>query len=291
MHNSDTRPPSHPSASLVPVQRWPDITAIVLNTRGQIGLKAQSPHIKAMLLRAILKVKGDALFVNAFPDVGESIKYARDALYACSKVSGLEEIRKRIKNDLEYAEQLAAVVCSSIASHHPISYLTLILQPNARLTILRGEFGKAATSGVVGHYGLEIGCSALIKTLKTKSAYIYPTTKKVFNFLTVAFDKTDTSKTVVDPKSNKKTKTYDIDISRPYQNPAIIQVLQNCVFVGSPALATVHRARFETSSNDETMVSIPMLALAATAVRYPPLLPMVDQLNVILFPPLDLCST
>lgn len=87
------------------------MTALVLNARSKVGLNTQSPHIQSLLRRTNFKVRGDALFINAFPDVGESIKYARDALSKCSKnIPGLEEVHQRIKTDQGYADQLAFVV-------------------------------------------------------------------------------------------------------------------------------------------------------------------------------------
>lgn len=102
-----------PATSTAPLQlavSWPPSTHIIYNNRGYLPIKAQSEGVRALLHNAIIRFKGDALFVHAFPEIRDRIKYTRDTLYNCAKELKLSDIKIRLKEDKLYAGALAALV-------------------------------------------------------------------------------------------------------------------------------------------------------------------------------------
>ncbi|KAJ7444284.1 hypothetical protein B0H11DRAFT_1901404 [Mycena galericulata] len=82
-------------------------TAIVgLADDSRIGLSDPDPHSKLFI-----KINGDALFHNGFPDFGDRLRYARDGLYLTSKKLGYNDIGARLIADEMYSKEIAKVAC------------------------------------------------------------------------------------------------------------------------------------------------------------------------------------
>lgn len=92
-------------------EQWSTCTELVYNRRGRISLTHQSHDIQELLQMAIKKFRGDILFVNAFPELGDRVKYTRDALLDSAKALELYNIQDRLKVDKHYAKELAYIVC------------------------------------------------------------------------------------------------------------------------------------------------------------------------------------
>ncbi|KAJ6562908.1 hypothetical protein B0H10DRAFT_2239836 [Mycena sp. CBHHK59/15] len=108
-------------------------------------------------LKTFVKVTGDALFINAFPDVGDRLKYCRTALLSISKEIGYSEIRQRLKADETYSKEMARVA-------------------DARWSSVRGNFKRSANSATIHAFGIKAGGNEKVQTLLASlhTDYIYP---------------------------------------------------------------------------------------------------------------------
>ncbi|KAJ6622166.1 hypothetical protein B0H10DRAFT_1944774 [Mycena sp. CBHHK59/15] len=186
-------------------EKWPDTPPLRFTNRGVMNLLDQDDVIIRIIRTAFTKVIGDALFRDAFPDIGDQLKYARDALYSVSKELCMPHIRVRIKEDNSYATELGKVV-------------------DARWTVVHNRFKMAA------------GPAA-----------------------THAFD--------LKPDEGSKD---TVDYSKPFGNPAIIEIIRQCMFIGkaSAIYAGTYQSRFPITAGDkpEHMVAEALAALSATAL-------------------------
>ncbi|KAJ6576293.1 hypothetical protein B0H10DRAFT_1963535 [Mycena sp. CBHHK59/15] len=91
-------------------EKWPDTPPLRFTNRGVMNLLDQDDAIIRIIRTAFTKVIGNALFRDAFPDIGDRLKYARDALYSVSKELCMPHIRVRIKEDNNYATELGKVM-------------------------------------------------------------------------------------------------------------------------------------------------------------------------------------
>ena len=85
---------------------------IVYPTKGgDILLKLQHPLVRHVLSAAIVKVKLDILFDNAYP-LALKTDGACMALLACTRrLAGAEHMVVRMLNDSDYLETLVGIVC------------------------------------------------------------------------------------------------------------------------------------------------------------------------------------
>ncbi|KAJ6599451.1 hypothetical protein B0H10DRAFT_1959126 [Mycena sp. CBHHK59/15] len=207
-------------------EKWPDTPPLRFTNRGVMNLLDQDDAIIRIIRTAFTKVIGDALFRDAFPDIGDRLKYARDALYSVSKELCMPHIRVRIKEDNNYATELGKVV-------------------DARWTVVRNRFKTAAGPAATHAFDLKPGCSERIHKLVTSTYndYIYPF-----------------------KEGSKDT----VDYSKPFGNPAIIEIIRQCMFIGkaSAIYAGMHQSRFPITDGDkpERMVAEALAALSATAL-------------------------
>jgi hypothetical protein len=63
-----------------------------------------------MLRKSILKMIGDLLFENTFPDGDEWTHMCRNAVAHAGIEMKLDDVVNRLKNDINYLDQLARVV-------------------------------------------------------------------------------------------------------------------------------------------------------------------------------------
>lgn len=84
---------------------------IVYPTKGgDISLKSQRPLVRRALSAAIVKVKLDILFDNAYP-LALKTDGACTALLACARrLAGAEHMVAKMLNDSDYLETLAGIV-------------------------------------------------------------------------------------------------------------------------------------------------------------------------------------
>jgi hypothetical protein len=75
-----------------------------------IPLLQQDDCIKAMLRRSILKITGDLLFENIFPDGEERTCMSCNTVAHAGKEMKLDDVVNQLKNDINYLDQLARVV-------------------------------------------------------------------------------------------------------------------------------------------------------------------------------------
>ncbi|KAJ6623013.1 hypothetical protein B0H10DRAFT_1944309 [Mycena sp. CBHHK59/15] len=207
-------------------EKWPDTPPLRFTNRGVMNLLDQDDVIIRIIRTAFTKVIGDALFRDAFPDIGDQLKYARDALYSVSKELCMPHIRVRIKEDNSYATELGKVV-------------------DAHWTVVRNRFKMAAGPAATHAFDLKPGCSEWIHKLVTSTYndYIYPF-----------------------KEGSKDT----VDYSKPFGNPAIIEIIRQCMFIGkaSAIYAGTYQSRFPITAGDkpEHMVAEALAALSATAL-------------------------
>ncbi|KAJ7939071.1 hypothetical protein B0H13DRAFT_1851241 [Mycena leptocephala] len=83
---------------------WPDAPALLFTRRGVLNLGDQDPLIQNLIHNSFSKIIGDALFRNAFPDIGDRLQYSRDGLYATSQKLIYEAISERLLNDEAYSK-------------------------------------------------------------------------------------------------------------------------------------------------------------------------------------------
>jgi hypothetical protein len=118
-HRSESRPPQKKAAVALPSEDWPGTPPLIFTSRGVLNLNDQDPKIQTILRNTFHKVNGDILYRNAFPDVGERLKYSRSALYSICKQLKYAAIAQRLGNDEAYSKEIAKVVRHS--SHATMS--------------------------------------------------------------------------------------------------------------------------------------------------------------------------
>ncbi|KAJ6608756.1 hypothetical protein B0H10DRAFT_2226574 [Mycena sp. CBHHK59/15] len=140
-----------------PSASFPGTPPLVFNSRNVLNLLAQHPSITNLIQKTFVKVTGDALFINAFPDVGDRLKYCRTALLSISKEIGYSEIRQRLKADETYSKEMARVA-------------------DARWSSVRGNFKRSANSATIHAFGIKAGGNEKVQTLLASlhTDYIYP---------------------------------------------------------------------------------------------------------------------
>ena len=87
-----------------------DIEIVYPTKGGDISLKSQQPLVRRALSAAIVKVKLDILFDNAYP-LALKTDGACTALLACARrLTGAEHMVARMLSDSDYLETLAGIV-------------------------------------------------------------------------------------------------------------------------------------------------------------------------------------
>ncbi|KAJ6557129.1 hypothetical protein B0H10DRAFT_2370749 [Mycena sp. CBHHK59/15] len=142
-----------------PSASFPGTPPLVFNSRNVLNLLAQHPSITNLIQKTSVKVTGDALFINAFPDVGDRLKYCRTALLSISKEIGYSEIRQHLKADETYSKEMARVY-----------------EADARWSGVRGNFKRSANSATIHAFGIKAGGNEKVQTLLASlhTDYIYP---------------------------------------------------------------------------------------------------------------------
>ncbi|KAJ7750300.1 hypothetical protein B0H16DRAFT_1843494 [Mycena metata] len=142
----------------LPSTAWPDTPPLTFTARG-------ASRIQHLLRQTFVKVTGDILLVNAFPDVGERLKYSRDALNSVSKSLGYAAITERLRKDDVYSKEIAKVA-------------------DARWTDTRRTFKQAAIPAATHTFDLKPGCSERVQALLATphSDYIYPAKDGVIDY-------------------------------------------------------------------------------------------------------------
>ncbi|KAJ7939015.1 hypothetical protein B0H13DRAFT_2301219 [Mycena leptocephala] len=145
------------AAVALPSEDWPGTPSLIFTSRGVLNLNDQDPKIQTILRNTFHKVNGDILYLNAFPDVGERLKYSRSALYSICKQLKYAAIAQRLGNDEAYSKEIAKVA-------------------DARWTETRRSFKQAAISPSIHSFDLKVGCSERVQLLLASpySDYIYP---------------------------------------------------------------------------------------------------------------------
>ncbi|KAJ6626520.1 hypothetical protein B0H10DRAFT_523196 [Mycena sp. CBHHK59/15] len=140
-----------------PSSNWPNTPALQFTPRGVLNLLSQDPTIRDLIRCTFTKITGDALFINAFPDVGDRLKYARDALYSIGKDLGLREICERLKVDEVYSKEISRVA-------------------DARWTDTRRSFKHSAIPACIHGFDLKVRCATRVQALlaSAHTDYIYP---------------------------------------------------------------------------------------------------------------------
>ncbi|KAJ7110455.1 hypothetical protein C8R44DRAFT_856823 [Mycena epipterygia] len=164
---------SHPASAVVQVRRsearsmkvavtlpssgWPTTPTSVFTNRGVLNLGAQDSWIQNLIRNSFIKVTGDAIFLNDFPDVGDRLKYARDGLYSTSNKLGYNDISARLIADEVYSKEIAKVA-------------------DSRWTDARRTFKTAAIPATIHAFDLKVGCSERVQALLggPYNDYIYP---------------------------------------------------------------------------------------------------------------------
>ncbi|KAJ7750303.1 hypothetical protein B0H16DRAFT_858512 [Mycena metata] len=149
----------------LPSTAWPDTPPLTFTARGVLNLNSQASRIQHLLRQTFVKVTGDILLVNAFPDVGERLKYSRDALNSVSKSLGYAAITERLRKDDVYSKEIAKVA-------------------DARWTDTRRTFKQAAIPAATHTFDLKPGCSERVQALLATphSDYIYPAKDGVIDY-------------------------------------------------------------------------------------------------------------
>ncbi|KAJ7503584.1 hypothetical protein B0H11DRAFT_2273760 [Mycena galericulata] len=145
------------AAVALPSSGWPTTPALVFTNRGVLNLSAQDSRIQTLIRNSFIKINGDALFHNGFPDFGDRLKYARDGLYLTSKKLGYNDIGARLIADEMYSKEIAKVA-------------------DARWTDTRRNFKTAAIPATIHAFDLKVGCSGRVQALLAGpyNDYIYP---------------------------------------------------------------------------------------------------------------------
>ncbi|KIK73439.1 hypothetical protein PAXRUDRAFT_836256 [Paxillus rubicundulus Ve08.2h10] len=142
----------------LPVPRWMPDTHIKLNTRGQVNIRDQQPHIQAMLRTSISLALHHIAFEDSFPDMNHTRRIVTDLLYAAAnQTAGCERVRSRLVQDAQYVRVL--------------SYVS-----SGRISKARTAVKVVAQRHVASVYQLEKGCSAeKINALLQRNMFIFPT--------------------------------------------------------------------------------------------------------------------
>ena len=132
----------------------------------------QDDLIQTMLRKSILKLLGDLLFEDSFPDAEERTRMSRDAVVYAGREMKFDEVVHRLMNDVNYLNQLAKVVSRSCpCDNHDCSDL---LQAENRISQYRGAIKKSSALHVIEAFGSLRGKPNKVKALLDRKAYIYP---------------------------------------------------------------------------------------------------------------------
>ncbi|KAF8833077.1 hypothetical protein BDN67DRAFT_1006394, partial [Paxillus ammoniavirescens] len=157
-HHTDTTPQCHKSdnnpdneelhqtnsaQTASPVPRWMPDTHIKLNTRGQVNIRDQQPHIQAMLRTSISLALHHIAFEDSFPDMNHTRRTVTDLLYvAANQTAGFPHI----------------------------------VRSSGRISKARTAVKVVAQRHVASVYQLEKGCGAeKINALLQRNMFIFPT--------------------------------------------------------------------------------------------------------------------
>ena len=86
---------------------------LVLGNKGRYRLLEQPPRVRKVAKDAISCVESEICLKNAFPDGPEKYDvFARRILVKCAEANGDRELAKKLKDDADYAHDLASIVSS-----------------------------------------------------------------------------------------------------------------------------------------------------------------------------------
>ena len=90
---------------------WPVSTHLVFTGRNALSLRSQNSHIRRVLHCAFLETGVDLAFTHAFPE-HRSLSHFDTLLVECAAHVNELDIKRRIQQDLPFAQCLAAQVCA-----------------------------------------------------------------------------------------------------------------------------------------------------------------------------------
>ncbi|KAF8955104.1 hypothetical protein BDZ97DRAFT_1710428 [Flammula alnicola] len=159
----------HTANSLDVNRGWPIAAHYIPPGQRNLSLKIQPAGLQAVLQDAILEVVGDAIFEQAYPDVGGKNEYLKCLTRKCARDLDQTEISRRCKKDIEFMGHVARLLTARIG----------IVRTNVKKSI-----GAAA---IRGFYDLPEGnaqaCKDRVIALTSTLDYIYPVNQagKVLN--------------------------------------------------------------------------------------------------------------
>lgn len=94
---------------------WPTETDLVfLQGSNKLMLTVQSPLIRAVIQDSIERTRASLLFLNAFPNLFETLEYIEEALVsAAEQIKAAASIHRRLQGDHMYTINMSRVVSSS----------------------------------------------------------------------------------------------------------------------------------------------------------------------------------
>ncbi|EKM53072.1 uncharacterized protein PHACADRAFT_197505 [Phanerochaete carnosa HHB-10118-sp] len=210
-----------------------DITALVLNAKGQLNLSSQQQSVTRVMNRFHEECIADAAFNCGIYPVSLRVPSQLDLLIGAATIEDVPEIAAKVMADRDYAAKIIA-------------------SGEQRVVLICGNLKGLCKSSVPKEYGLTSDkpgdqtrpCFHRVGALVHDLGYIFP-----------------------------GDIMGRVDGSAPFKRPIFAEIIKETLFSprrGKPSLVVAHSVRFVSSSTEKPLekeIPVPMLALASAAIR------------------------